>query len=184
MRRIVTTGAAALLGVMLLAGCGGDDSDDGDESKDTASTEATAETTESGETGETGETSPADEGDCGFLSTDAVAGLLGDGTSVLAATEVGCSFESDSGASLAVTRTDIAIDAETYATESRNTCEDGTLVEVDAGDDSFACEAIGNPVGWYFDFESSTTIGITPGPFSDVELTVDDIAGLTEQVTL
>lgn len=173
------TVASALVALTLVTGCGrGDDADDEPQGPDDS-----VQTDGTDETGTPEDQDPAADGDCALLPTAAVNDLVGEEATVAAATEAGCSFESESGAAITVTATGIAIDPASYAEQSRETCDNGDVVEVDAGDESFACLVNDSPMGWYFDVDAPAVITVTPSLFSDVDFTVDDMAKLAEQVT-
>jgi hypothetical protein len=135
MRRIAAT---LTLTALVLAGCGGDDDE-----PDATARGSDPTTTSAAAPGSDAPTS--DGGGCPFVTAADLSDAFGLSIEEFTASELGCQFSSDDDETLAVVVVpiDIQIDPETYAEESTESCDEGTLVEVDAGDYAYACQAIG-----------------------------------------
>lgn len=157
MRRIA---AALTLTALVLAGCGGDDDEPTAEAEPT--TEAPAD-----EPSEPAADEPADEPTddpsddlCPYLTAGPLEDAFGVGLSELYGNEVGCQFGTDDGAlQVTVTHIDIEIDPEEYAEESTASCDEGSVVEVDAGDFAYACQAIG-PTASVFEGDAVVNLSV------------------------
>ncbi|HEX7133610.1 MAG TPA: hypothetical protein VF228_13625 [Iamia sp.] len=151
------------------AGCG----DDGDEAD-----EASATTEEASEAGaET--TSEADEGACDLVTVDAVAEAFGEPAELVDARPSACDILVGD-VSLNVQRIDGGIDPEDTTLTA---CEEGTRVEVEAGDAAHVCitEAYPAPFGAVSRGDVAVWIGT---PANTDEAVRDRIAALLPLVTV
>lgn len=193
---------AAIAGVVLvLTGCGSDDSSEG--SSDEPTTDGPP--TEASDAGDTSDDDwTPDEGDpdggeaetgsgeagtsietCPLLPAEAVADATGSAVEVTASSDAGCALElGDEGVTVVVNLTDVIADFDEYVAGSVDTCDDGTVVEVDAGDRAFACAGPVGPIGWYFDAATSSVVTVQQSIGGDRDLTVEDLAELTALVTV
>lgn len=123
--------------------------------------------------------------ECAYLPTDAVASALGVDVEVTAASEVACVFRStdDSDLSLELNRIDILIDPEQYAEEARDLCDEGTVVDVEAGDRAYACVNFGPP-GAYYEGDVLISMGSSFADDEDEPLILDAIVELLPEVTV
>lgn len=192
--------AAAVAGlVLVLTGCGSDDASDepsdpttteppdaGDISDDdwTPDEADPADPTEAGDEAGDGEAETSGQ-TCPLLPAEAVADATGSAVEVTAGSDAGCALEvGDDGVTVVVNLTDVIADFDDYVEGSVDTCDDGTVVEVDAGDRAFACASPVGPIGWYFDAATSSVVTVQQSIGGDGELTVDDLAELTALVTV
>lgn len=166
MRRIA---AALTLTALVLAGCGGDDDEP------TASADADPTTT--------APDAPDDEGGCPFVTAGALTDAFGLAIEEFSADELGCQFSSDEDETLAivVVPIDIQIDPETYAEESTSSCDEGTLVEVDAGDYAYACQAIGPSASV---FEGDRLVNLSVLTTDDEQAVLDAFVEVLPRVTV
>lgn len=133
--RSIALAAAALC---LIAGaCSSDDS--GEPSSTTAPVVST--------TDEATTTSVPDDG-CAWLGVDDAAAAMGTPMTLAAAGDAGCLFTPEGAgvASIQISVIEIAIDVDEYLAGSRDVCE-GTVVDVDNGDEAWACDSGINPQG-------------------------------------
>ncbi len=167
MRRIA---AALTLTALVLAGCGGDDDEP------TASSDVSEALTDS-----SGSPADAPSGACPFVGPAPLDEAFATSFEETYGNEDGCSFIDPDGLSVLVTRIDIAIDPEQYAEESTSSCEDGSVVEVDAGDSAFACIAIG-PSATVFHGDQAINLGVLAA--DDEDAAVDALAAALPSVTV
>lgn len=123
--------------------------------------------------------------ECTYLATDAVASALGVDVEVSSAGERACVFRStdDSDLSLELTRIDILIDPEQYADEARDLCDAGTVVDIDAGDQAYACVDFG-PSGSYYQGDVLISLGSSFLDDEDEQLIFDAIVELLPEITV
>ncbi len=76
---------------------------------------------------------------------------------------------------------DIDIDPETYAEESTETCDEGTLVEVEAGDYAYACQAIGPSASV---FEGDRLVNLSVLTTDDEQAVLDAFVEVLPEVTV
>jgi len=141
----------ALLALLsFLAGCGGTDGGGAPDSTDDSTATSSA---------------PDPTAGCAFLALDDVSAATGEEMTEGAFGPGGCTFGAADPASelnVTLTFTPIAIDAETYAQEGRDLCED-TPIEVDAGDIAFACMTY-VPLGFVFIGANSILVQVDGAP--------------------
>ncbi len=161
--------ALVVVVAVALAACGGDDGDDS-ASSDATTTTAAATTTAapdgdaSSTTAADGSSTTTDGGDagsssedCPYLTAEALADATGEDVTLSAVGDGGCVFEVGE-TTVDVSPTEIQIDPEEYADESLSSCEEGTVVDVDAGDRAYACIALGAYGAYY---EGTTLISLS-----------------------
>ena len=164
---------AAVALVVLAVGCGGDD-DSG--SSGTAGTTGGQPTTTTAGAGGGG-----DDGECRFVSTSAVQDVFGDAMELLAADQ-GCAF-TDHELTLQFSYIAVQIDPEQYADESLEAnCDEGTAVEVDAGDRAFACISFVGPFANYYEGRDLVVINTSGVEDEDAESVRDDLADLLPEL--
>ncbi|WP_158716408.1 hypothetical protein [Blastococcus sp. Marseille-P5729] len=136
--------ACALVGV--LGGCGSDD----EASAGSDPTTGDSQSTETDDPGESDDTDAPDDGECQWVSADAVTEAVGQPMTLDTAGEAGCIFkaEAEGGPAIWVMLTEIAIDQKEYADGSKETCDE-PITDVDAGDIAFTCMQI-DPQGTVF----------------------------------
>lgn len=179
MRRIA---AALTLTALVLAGCGGDDDEPTAEADPT--TEAPADEASSDEPADdTGADAPFEGGsDCPYLTAEPLVDAFGVELDELYGNEAGCQFVTGDG-SLAVTLThiEIQIDPEEYAEGSTESCDEGSVVEVDAGDYAYACLAIGPTASV---FEGDALVNLSVLSADDEQAVVDAFVEVLPSVTV
>ncbi len=166
---LATTCHTLATALLLLAGCGGD----GDDGPTAGSPSAPASSDEPA-------TAPGD-GDCSYLSVEAVSTALGEEAGLTASGPASCLFGatgSDLGVTLNVT--DIAIDVDEYVAGTRELCE-GDLVEVEAGEDAFVCTTFAGPQGFVFGGGQSVLVEVNDA--EDDTTAVGALTALLPQVT-
>jgi hypothetical protein len=157
-RRLWWMGVVA---VMLAAGgCRGDD-DDADPARST--------------------TTVVETGGCPYLTADAVAEAFGTGFEEVAGSAGTCTFRSDEGLEVDLARVE-RVDAEvSYPADAIERCDEGSLVEVDAGDQAFACTDVG-PLAVYA--RDGTSITITASTRDEDPAMVEAFVALLPRVTV
>ncbi len=177
--------AAILLATLVLTGCGGDGDDDAGraDTSDTTDTSDTSDTTEAGTdpAGPDEPAEPAADGECPFVPTAALDEAFGSPFEVIAASDEGCGFQDAAGLTLTLARIDIAIDASTYAEQARASCDEGSIVEVDAGDDAYACIAIGPFAAYY---EGDVSISLNTFGADDEQAAIDGLAAVLPSISV
>jgi hypothetical protein len=150
MRRTVALVIAATACFATVA-CGGDDSDDAATTTTAAHDDTASATTVAPDDTAGSDTTAADGDDpgaCAWLSTDDATAAIGVPMSLVAAGPGGCYFatESGDGPAVQISSIQIAIAVDDYVEQSRALCK-GEVVDVDAGDGGWACNAGINPQG-------------------------------------
>ena len=150
--------------MVLAFGCGGDGDSDGDSAATTAAGQPT--TTAGG----------APNGDeCRFVSTSAVQDVFGDAIELIAADQ-GCSF-TDHQLTLQLSYIAVQIDPEQYADEAVvANCDEGTAVEVDAGDRAFACISFVGPLANLYEGRDLVVVNASGVEDEDAQAVRDDLA--------
>jgi hypothetical protein len=178
-RRTTLTILATTAALLLIGACG-----DGDDSTDTPVPEAGADAgTAEGQTTTTNDDAASGDGDeCRFVPTEAVQEVFGD-TVELRAAEQGCFF-GDEDVYLQLTYIALQIDPEQYADEAvEANCDEGTAVEVDAGDRAFACISFVGPLGNFYEGRDLVVINTSGVEDEDAEAVRDQLAELLPALT-
>ena len=165
--------AAAIALLLLAAACGGD----GDNGGGTAGGDPT---TTIGTTGTTASGGGSDE--CRFVATSAVQDAFGDAMELRTADQ-GCTF-SDGDVTLQFSHVDVQIDPEEYydgAIES--SCDEGTVVEVDAGDRAFACVSFVGPLANVYEGRDLAVINTSGVEDDAAESVRDQLADLLPEMS-
>ena len=168
-----STSLALTLGLALLltGACGGGDDDD----TSTATTDEETTTT-------SGDTPGGDGDECRFVPTSAVQEVFGDAMELKAAGQ-GCAF-GDGEITLQLTYIAVQIDPEQYADEALEaSCDEGTAVEVDAGDRAYACVSYVGPLGNLYEGRDLVVINTYSVEDEDAEAVRDQLAELLPAVT-
>lgn len=164
--------AALTLTALVLAGCGGDDEPTAEADAPTASTTAAPEPDDG----------PAAEGPCPYLAAAPLEDAFGVDLEELYGNEAGCSFTTADGElSVQVVHIAIEIDPGTYAEESTETCDEGSVVEVDAGDRAYACLAIGPTASV---FEGDALVNLSVLTTDDEQAVLDAFVEVLPHVTV
>lgn len=178
MRRITGLGLVLALG-LAGAGCGG-----ADDEPVADPVESTTEDEGSTTTGEDTTTSVAAPGaGCAYLDVADLDAAFGTTFTEDASTAVGCVFSETDGITVALNRIDIAIDPETYAEESTESCDEGSLVEVDAGDRAYACLAVG-PLASYYERDVAISLTVLSGGDDDEQAVLDAFVAVLPAIRL
>ena len=164
-----------VLAALLLAGaCGGDD-DTGtgtDAAGDGSSTTTAATPSDDGGDGD----------ECRFVPTSAVQEVFGE-TMELRQANQGCVF-GDGEITLQLSQIDIQIDPEQYADEALEaSCDDGTVVEVDAGDRAYACISFVGPLGNLYEGRDLVVINTQSVEDENADAVRDQLAELLPAVS-
>ncbi len=122
-------------------------------------------------------TAVGEDSDCPFVSTEAVQEVFGAEMELRAAGE-GCVF-TDGELNFQFTHIDILIDPEQYADEALEaSCDEGTAVEVDAGDRAYACVSFVGPLANLYEGEEVVVINTSGAGDGDEEAVRDSLAEL------
>lgn len=174
-----TFGVLTLVLVLLVGGaCGGDD-DDGDTD---APADVEAPTTSAGTAGDGDGADSAAGDECRFVPTSAVQDVFGDAMELRSA-DRGCVF-SDGELMLQLTYIEVQIDPEQYADEALESgCDEGTAVEVDAGDRAYACISFVGPLGNLYEGRDLVVINTSGVEDEAAENVRDGLADLLPAMT-
>ncbi len=187
MRRIA---AALTLTTLLLAGCGGDDEPTATDEAIETTTEAEAadgpadDTPDDGAAGDAPDEptdAPGGEGSCPFVTAAALEEAFDEPIDEFSANELGCQFSGEGTLAIVVVPIDIEIDPETYAEESTASCDEGTVVEVEAGDLAYACQAIGPSASV---FEGDRLVNLSVLTTDDPDAVLDAFVEVLPHVTV
>ncbi|GAA5140253.1 hypothetical protein GCM10023340_00070 [Nocardioides marinquilinus] len=153
--------ALTLLAALALSGCGGDD----DEASDPSASGAASDVNDDQGPGDNG----AGAGACPFLSVEAVSEATGADAELVAGGPGGCSFRAGD-ATVLLSFVPITVDAEEYATGTRDNCET-PVTDIEAGDIAFTCVGI-SPQGFVFSGGDSVVVDVTGNASDDDALRV------------
>jgi len=156
---------------VVLAGIGcSDDGDDGSDDPAETTTEAAGDDTQ------------ATLGPCPFVTTEAVAEAITLPVELLEGTETRCDYTLGDAATLLVVQTPVDGDVETAADAFAAPCDEGSLVEVEAGDRAFAC--IVSEAAYATLFADDVQITLTVGGSQAADATRDALVTLLPSITV
>jgi hypothetical protein len=171
--------AAIAVGLMVLAGCGDQDSSGAADPPPTgASTPSTTGSATGSPTGQPPTSEPTHGAEpCPYLTEEQVSAAIGAETTETAGSLHACFFDpvGGTGPSVMLSRVDVQIDPTDYAIQSRALCQ-GDVTDVEAGNEAFACVMGMGPQGQVYAGRVLVTVNVNDA--------ADDAAGIAAAAEL